>query len=101
MPIVTLDQLEDLSGLVPLWEFETEGYRYVLYSGNRVQVFKGAAKSATYIVDEHGCSCRAAQYGNPDCKHRVMFTWIGDGANNNEITERGIDSGSSAIDSLL
>lgn len=100
MPIVDLTSTEDLSGLVPLWRAILDGYRYELYSGNKVQVYKGDSGVPTYTVDEYGCSCPAAQYGNPNCKHRSMFQWIGDGAGETKITEEAAGP-ASAIDTLL
>ncbi len=84
MPLIDLNTTEDLSGLTPLWEASLGGYRYVLYSGNKVVVHKG--DGSAYQIDEHGCSCPAAQYGNTNCKHRSMFTWVGDGAST-KVTE--------------
>ena len=99
MPIVDLNNAEDLSGLLPLWEAVIDGYRYVLYSGNRVQVYKGDGHLPAYTIDDNGCSCPAAQYGNPNCKHRSMFSYVGDGAPEKITEETGTSQ--SAIDSLL
>lgn len=79
MPIVDLMAMEDHSGLVPLWEVNIEGYRYIFYSGNRAEVYKPEASSPTYTITDDGCSCKAAQYGNTNCKHRSSVKFVGAG----------------------
>ena len=80
MPIIDITQAnDDLSGYVPLWDVSIEGYRFELYSGNRVLVYKGDSSVPAYEVTEEGCTCRAAQYGNTNCKHRSAISWVGDG----------------------
>lgn len=70
---------EDHSGMVPLWDVTIEGYRYLFYSGNRVEVFKPGSSCPTYTITDDGCSCKAAQYGNSSCKHRAPVTFVGAG----------------------
>ncbi len=91
-PILDISYREDLSGMTPLWSLEDSGYRYVLYSGNRVDVFKGDGAVPTYTVGPDGCSCPAGQYGNV-CKHR-KFSWVGSSAptlNAGEVSAAGVD----------
>lgn len=95
--IIDLASTEDLSGLLPLWEHEADGYRYVLYSGHKVAVYKGEAQTPTYTIDEHGCSCPASQYGS-SCKHRAKFSWVGSGQSATKNTQQEPDNG---INSLL
>lgn len=79
MPIVDLLAKEDLSGIVPLWEVSIGEYRYVFYSGHRAEVYKPGSSSPTYTITDDGCSCKAAQYGNTNCKHRVPVKFVGAG----------------------
>ena len=80
MPMVDIMDTEDLSGLVPLWEVSKDGYRFVLYSGNRVDVYKDGSSNPAYTVTGDGCTCRAAQYGNTNCKHRAAALFVGGGS---------------------
>lgn len=79
MPMVDLMAKEDHSGTVPLWEVSIGEYRMVLHSGNRVEVYKGDSPSPAYLITSDGCSCRAAQYGNTNCKHRSSLRYVGAG----------------------
>jgi hypothetical protein len=103
--IVSLDSIDDLSGLSPMWEVSIGEYRYVLYSGNRAQVFKGDSSVPAYEVTESGCSCPAAQYGNTACKHRAAISWVGDGVRagnaTNQVSNREESETNNIVDTLL
>ena len=89
MPIVdVMDAAEDLSGLSPLWEMRIEGYRFLLYSGNRMEVYKSDSSAPAYVVTKDGCSCKAAQYGNTQCKHRAVATFVGDGVRPSSVNKQ-------------
>lgn len=97
MPIVDLTSTEDLSGAVPLWKVTVDEYTYELYSSNRVLVYKGGSSTPSYEIDQHGCSCPAAQYGKTDCKHRARVMWVGDGVTINAIDHVNNEKGSNAL----
>ena len=106
MSFLDLTTNDDLSGFTLLWKSASiEGYRYELYSGNRVLVYKGDSSVPNYEITELGCSCRAAQYGNTNCKHRAMFSWVGDGARAGNASHQKRDNAeretSTTIDNLL
>lgn len=78
--MVDISQMDDLSGLVPICEIFKDGYRYRVYSGDRVDVLKGDSQNPAYTVTSEGCTCPAAQYGSTKCKHRESVVFVGGGS---------------------
>ena len=73
----------DLSSIdisTPLWQLNFDGYRYVLFSENKVLVYKGDKQEPSYEITSIGCSCPSDRYRSDMCKHRKVISWIGDGS---------------------
>jgi hypothetical protein len=70
----------DNSGAVPLWSFEKDGYRIVLFSKNKFLIYKNEEEEPSYEVTALGCSCPADKYRSEMCKHRKLASFVGDGS---------------------
>lgn len=60
------------------WEVTVGDYKYRLLPNGNALVFKGSAATPSYVIDRHGCNCRAFQYKGV-CKHKSQLHYVGDG----------------------
>lgn len=62
----------------PLWSVVVGDYRYVLYTDNKVAVYKGESSVPAYHIDAISCSCPGDRYSKSMCKHRKAVQFLGD-----------------------
>jgi len=73
--MLRLDVMDDAT---PVWEVYLDGYKYVLFSKDKVLVYKDGAQEPTYEVSSLGCTCPADKYRSEACKHRKLALFVGD-----------------------